>query len=142
MFTQSGRRASPLPKFRNMADTPYTRFVVKEAEQGGVQMKGSVGTATGIYHTRLPQQRGLQRMAKCRDLSKKAKNRLSMIGHYKKGGNASVTCRRYGISRTTLYQWLRRYLEKGPRSLEDLPRTPKGEGPPGSPGRRSSSAAT
>lgn len=88
-------------------------------------MKGSVGTTTSIYHTRLPNQRSLQRMARCLDLSKEAKNRLSMIGHYKKCKNVSVTCRRFGISRTTFYKWLKRYLKKGPRGLEDLPRTPK-----------------
>ncbi len=64
-------------------------------------------------------------MARCLDLSKEARVRLSWIGHYKKQGNASVTCRRFGIARTTLYKWLRRYAEKGPRGLEDRPRTPK-----------------
>lgn len=88
-------------------------------------MKGSVGTTTGIYHTRLPHQRRIERMARCLDLSKEAKVRLSWIGHYRKQGNASVTCRRFGISRTTLYKWLRRYAERGPQGLEDRPRSPK-----------------
>ncbi|MDI6874014.1 MAG: helix-turn-helix domain-containing protein [Actinomycetota bacterium] len=64
-------------------------------------------------------------MAKVADLSREAKVRLYWVGHYKKHKNASVTCRRFGISRSTLYKWVKRYLKKGPRGLEDLPRTPK-----------------
>ncbi len=88
-------------------------------------MKGSVGTSTAVYHTRLPHQRKIYRMAKVADLSKEARVRLSWIGHYKKCQNASVTCRRFGISKSTLYKWVKRYVEKGPRGLESLPRTPK-----------------
>lgn len=88
-------------------------------------MKGSVGTTTSIYHTRLPHQRSLERMAKTLYLSREAKARLAWIGHYKKHKNVSVTCRRFGISRTTFYKWLKRYLKRGPRGLEDLPRTPR-----------------
>lgn len=88
-------------------------------------MKGSVGTTTSIYHTRLPHQRKLERMAKCLDLSREAKVRLTWIGHYKKHKNASVTCRRFGISRSTLYKWVKRYIKRGPLGLEDLSRAPK-----------------
>jgi transposase-like protein len=91
-------------------------------------MKGSVGTTTDIYHTRLPHQRSLKGMARCLDLSKEAKTRLSMIGHYGRGKNGSFTCRRFGIFRTTFYQWLKRYLKRGFRGLEGLPRTPKKRG--------------
>lgn len=70
-----------LPRFRYIVATPHTCFVEKEAEQGSVQMKGSVGTTTSISHTRLIHQKSLQRMAECLGLSKKAKNRLSIIGH-------------------------------------------------------------
>ena len=89
-------------------------------------MKGSVGTTTGIYHTRLPhRRRSLQRMARCRDLSKKAKTRLSMVGHYEKCKNAGVTCRGFRISRTTFYERLKRHLKEGPRGLPGPPPTPK-----------------
>ena len=64
-------------------------------------------------------------MAKVADLSKEARVRLAWIGHYKKHKNACVTCRRCGISRSTLYKWVKRYIERGPRGLESLPRTPK-----------------
>lgn len=88
-------------------------------------MEGLVGTTTSIYHTRLPPQRSLQGTARYLDLSKEAKTRLSMIGHCKKCKNAGVTRRRFDISRTTFYKWLKGYLKKGPRGLENLPRTPK-----------------
>lgn len=88
-------------------------------------MKGSVGTTTSIYHTRLPHQRRLERMGRCLDLSREARVRLTWLGHYKKHKNAKVTCRRFGIAKSTLYKWVKRYIERGPRGLEDLSRTPK-----------------
>jgi len=88
-------------------------------------MKGRVGSSTSIYHTRLPHQRKLLRMAKTVSLSKEASLRLAWLGHYKKYKNAKVTCRRFGISRSTLYKWLKRYIKRGPLGLEDLSRAPK-----------------
>jgi transposase InsO family protein len=58
------------------------------------------------------------------DLSREARVRLSWLSHYKKKGNACITCRRFGISRSTLYKWVARYSERGPRGLEDLSRAP------------------
>ena len=40
------------------------------------------------------------------------------------GVNMSELCLRSGISRKTGYKWLRRWLEGGERSLEDLPKRP------------------
>lgn len=88
-------------------------------------MKGKTGTSTSIYHTRLPHQRKLERMAKTLYLSKEARLRLTWLSHYKKWNNASVTSRRFGISRSTLYKWAGRYAERGPRGLDDLSRAPK-----------------
>jgi putative transposase len=86
-------------------------------------MQGKVGTAS-IYHTRLPHQRKLERMATNLELSKEARVRLSWLSHYKAHGNATMTSRRFGISRSTLHKWCRRYAERGPRGLEDLSRAP------------------
>jgi transposase InsO family protein len=58
------------------------------------------------------------------DLSKEAKARLSMLTHYKKHKNACTTARRFGIARSTIHKWARRYAERGPRGLEDLSRAP------------------
>jgi putative transposase len=88
-------------------------------------MKGIVGARTSIYHTRLPHQRKLERMGKAMNLSKEARIRLSYITHYKKHGNARVTCRRFGISKSTLYKWVKRFLERGIMGLENLSRAPK-----------------
>jgi len=87
-------------------------------------VKGKVGATTSIYHTRLPHQRKLERVAGGMDLSREAKIRLSWLTHYKKHENASVTSRRFGISRSTLHKWAKRYAERGPRGLEDLSRAP------------------
>ena len=86
-------------------------------------MTVAVSTAS-IYHTRLPHQRKLERMARNLDLSKEARVRLTWLTHYKKYANASVTSRRFGISRSTLHKWSKRYSERGTRGLEDLSRAP------------------
>jgi transposase InsO family protein len=64
-------------------------------------------------------------MTRTFDLSKEARLRLSWLTHYKKHRNATVTSRRFGISRNTLHKWAKRYSERGPRGLEDLSRAPK-----------------
>jgi transposase InsO family protein len=86
-------------------------------------MTVTVGTSS-FYHTRLPHQRKLEKMARNMDLSKEARVRLTWLTHYKRQSNASVTARRFGISRSTLHKWVKRYAERGPRGLEDLSRAP------------------
>jgi Helix-turn-helix domain len=88
-------------------------------------MKGSIGTSTSIYHTRLPHQRKLQRMTKTVSLSREAEVRISWLGRHKKHQNVKVTCRRFAISRSTLYKCVNRHIERGPLGLEDLSRAPK-----------------
>ena len=63
-------------------------------------MTDKVGSPS-IYHTRLPHQRKLEKMAKNLDLSKEARVRLSWLTHYKRQGNASVTSRRFGGTSVT-----------------------------------------
>jgi len=104
-------------------------------------MTVTVGTAS-FYHTRLPHQSKLEKIARNMDLSREARVRLTWLTHYKKQGNASVTARRFGISRSTLHKWVKRYAERGLRGLEDLSRAPHNRrGPRPSPGRRSTSSA-
>jgi transposase-like protein len=50
-------------------------------------------------------------------MNKEIRQRLKWIQYYESCGNAGLTCRRFGISRSTLRKWLRRYEEEG---LEDL----------------------
>jgi len=86
-------------------------------------LKGSVGTRTSIYHTRLPHQWKLERMS-ADILSKDAKRRLAWMDYYRKRGNARLTCRYYGISPTTFHKWHRRFLSEGLAGLEDRSRAP------------------
>ena len=58
-------------------------------------------------------------------LSKEARRRLRWIEHFRRCGNARMTCRHFAISPTTFYKWLKRYLKRGLRGLEDLSRAPK-----------------
>jgi transposase InsO family protein len=61
-----------------------------------------------------------------RPLSREAKKRLAAIGwHETHGKSASLTARHYGLSRSTVYDWLKRYEGQGPRGLEERSRRPK-----------------
>jgi len=86
-------------------------------------MKDCIGTPTSIYHTRLPHQWKLERMMG-EVLSREARKRLRWIDHYRKCGNARLTCRHFDISPTTLYKWLSRFAQRGLRGLESLSRAP------------------
>jgi len=57
--------------------------------------------------------------------SKEAKRRLRWMDHYLRHGNARLTCRYFGISPTTFYKWLKRFLARGLRGLEELSRAPR-----------------
>jgi len=52
--------------------------------------------------------------------------RLLWVHEYESCLNINVVCKKYGISRKTLYKWLKRYRRSGqdPDSLTDQPRTP------------------
>ena len=58
-------------------------------------------------------------------LSCEAPVRLSFINFYETKGNASLTCRRYGISRKTFYKWDERFNDRNLLSLEDKSKAPK-----------------
>lgn len=53
------------------------------------------------------------------------KMRLQWVELYQKTGNASLTCRRCGISRPTLRKWSQRYEQQGLAGLQDQSRHPK-----------------
>jgi transposase len=52
--------------------------------------------------------------------------RLLWVHEYESCLNINIVCKKYGISRKTLYKWLKRYRRSGqdPESLVDQPRTP------------------
>jgi len=59
-------------------------------------------------------------------LSRPARQRLKMLQWYEEHGhNASLTCRRFGVSRDTFYRWWRRYQRAGPGALEDRSHRPE-----------------
>lgn len=86
-------------------------------------MNTHTGTSS-IYHTRLPHQWTIERMSSG-VMSKQARARLRWIDHYRKSGNARLTCRHYAISPTTFYRWLKRFLKSGLKGLENRSRAPK-----------------
>lgn len=57
-------------------------------------------------------------------LSRGAKSRLAWMDYYRQTKNASRTCRHFGISRKTFYQWKRRYDPHRLESLEEASRRP------------------
>ncbi len=75
---------------------------------------------------------GLSRFARhpIPSLSRDAKARLKWMDYYQThDGNASLTCRHFGISRTTFYRWKKRYDPMELSSLEDRPSRPKRKRP-------------
>jgi transposase len=60
-----------------------------------------------------------------RELARGAARRLAMIRHSQEvTGSVARTCRYYGVSRQTLYKWLRRYEEHGVEGLRERSRRP------------------
>jgi len=57
-------------------------------------------------------------------ISKEAKKRLKWFDHYKKHGNARLTCRYFGISPQTFYRWKSRFDPYDLTTLEGLSRRP------------------
>ena len=57
-------------------------------------------------------------------ISKEAKKRLKWFDHYKKHGNARLTCRYFGISPQTFYRWKSRFDPYDLTTLEELSRRP------------------
>ena len=68
-----------------------------------------------------------RKTAKVLKLSRKACQRLEWIIYcrFASGGNISMTCRHFGISRKVFYTWLNRFDETNLRTLEDLSKAPK-----------------
>jgi transposase InsO family protein len=61
-----------------------------------------------------------------RPLSRDVRRRLAVVRwHETHGKHVSLTARHFGLSRSTVYDWLRRYERDGVRSLEDRSRRPR-----------------
>lgn len=58
------------------------------------------------------------------ELSREARTRLAWMDFYRRTQNAALTCRHFGISRQTLYRWLKRYEPMDLTSLEERSHRP------------------
>jgi transposase InsO family protein len=77
-------------------------------------------------HVRTKVIRGTARAGRVPDLSAAARLRLKWMDYYAGcGRNAALTCRHFGISRQTFYQWRRRYDPQRVATLEDRARRPR-----------------
>lgn len=87
-------------------------------------MKGRyAGRTMTTYGYILPKAGALLRLAT--NLSPKAKGRLKIIDwHSANGENQSLTCRRFGLGREALREWLKRFRERGIKGLEDRSHRP------------------
>ena len=60
------------------------------------------------------------------ELDRQVRRRLAVLRHVEEvTGNVAMTCRYYGISRQTYYDWLRRYETGGVDGLRDRSRRPR-----------------
>lgn len=66
----------------------------------------------------------VKRVCKVADLSKQAQVRLKVL-EFGLGHPVAVTCRRFGIARSTYYRWKKRFDPRNLKSLEDRSRRPK-----------------
>jgi transposase InsO family protein len=83
-------------------------------------MSNRIGSST-IYTSILSTGNNLRSVK----LSKQAKQRLRIMEYYHKTGNAGLTCRHFGICRSYLYKWLKRYNPYYLVSLESQSTRPK-----------------
>jgi len=72
----------------------------------------------------LPLYHMLSYFKKYDDLSKEAKLRLKWMDYYRECGNASKTCRHFGISRQCFYEWYQRYDTSNLYTLENQSTAP------------------
>lgn len=66
----------------------------------------------------------IAKLARIYGLSKKARIRLEVLD-FAKTHPVAVTCRRYGIARSTYYRWKKKFNPRNLQSLEDRSRRPK-----------------
>jgi len=65
-----------------------------------------------------------RRLSRIKEISREAKVRLKFL-EFAKEHPVAVTCRRFGISRSTYYRWKKRFDPYNLKSLEDKSRRPK-----------------
>lgn len=99
-----------------------------------MKRRGRYGVPMQVYGSILPGAlslagllpKGASEARDKRPLSREAKKRLGAVLWYEgHGKNASLTARHFGLSRSTVYDWLRRYRRAGPQGLQTGSRRPR-----------------
>jgi putative transposase len=98
-----------------------------------MKKRGRYGVSMSVYGSVVPGGPTLSRLlpkaaseaGKQQHASREAKRRLAAVEwHEKHGQRVSLTARHFGLSRSTVYDWLRRHERAGIRGLEDRSRRP------------------
>ena len=77
----------------------------------------SMNTGTALPYS-------VKELAGIKDISREARVRLEFLD-FARSHPVTVTCRRFGISRSTYYRWKKRFNPRNLKSLEDRSRRPK-----------------
>lgn len=89
-------------------------------------MKGSIGTATYLAHTRPYWGKVITKLNYIDKLSPKAKVRYKAINLYSSGDySLKQICEIFEIKRSTFYRWRKNYIQSRVQSLEDRSRRPQ-----------------
>lgn len=83
----------------------------------------SIGPASN-YGLIIPKASYITSLVRQGIISREAKKRLMWMDHFKKHGNARLTCRYFGISPQTFYRWKNRFDPYDLRTLEEESRRP------------------
>jgi putative transposase len=81
-------------------------------------------TPTSTYGSLVPHAEYIRSLVRRGTISKQAFLRLNWMDHYRRSGNARLTCRYFGISAQTFYRWKRRYDPYDLKTLEAESRRP------------------
>lgn len=89
-----------------------------------MQVYGSILPGAATVSRLLPKAAGEARERQ--PLTRVAKKRVSALDWHKEhGSNLSLTARHFGLSRSTVYDWLKRERQGGLRAMEDRSRRPR-----------------
>lgn len=83
-------------------------------------MRGRIGVTVSRYGSIIPGSNFITSLSRQSKISRDAKKRLRWFDHYRKYGNARLTCRYFGISAQTFYRWKRRFDKYDLTTLEEL----------------------
>ena len=95
---------------------------MKSSTKGAKSLSAYSGAS--MHLVSFPHGSSIAKLARIHGLSKKARIRLEILD-FAKTHPVAVTCRRYGIARSTYYRWKKKFNPRNLQSLEDRSRRPK-----------------